>query len=379
MPVQPPSDTTAASGAASGSDSVFASSLTPILGRCRRAAAASSAAAATSRPDPSNARRNRAPDRCRWRSYSFGDDAGWSRACRRCLPSVGDIVVPAPGRQRAVRAPQVLRRSSGHARRHTRDFRSVRRAPHEHSITVGDRDVQDTCDSVTWCAISAGSRCKSPLEPTLPRSDPVVVRHAIVFVAFRCMQQQHAECDDGGRHARVPRRSGLRIRRRHVLHAPTARGNCSFDASPNDLDGRGDERARLRERRVVRRVPRRHRPDGATSPCASSINAPGCKHGDLDLSPQAFQHDRAAVGAVASRSRGTRSSCDVDRPDRRTSFKDGSNAYWTAIQMPQHALSDREARGARTTAARGSDDRAASTTTTSSTRAGSAPARTRCA
>ncbi len=110
-------------------------------------------------------------------------------------------------------------------------------------------------------------------------------------------------------------------------------GNCSFDASPNDL-----------------LVAAMNAPDyndaawcGAclevTGPMGQVTvrvvdSCPGCAHGDLDLSPQAFQQ-------IAPLSAGRVSimwhevACNVSGPID-YHFKDGSNAYWTAIQIRNH-------------------------------------------
>ena len=110
-------------------------------------------------------------------------------------------------------------------------------------------------------------------------------------------------------------------------------GNCSFDASPNDL-----------------LVAAMNAPDynnaawcGAclevTGPMGQVTvrvvdSCPGCAHGDLDLSPQAFQ-------MIAPLSAGRVSimwhevACNVSGPID-YHFKDGSNPYWTAIQIRNH-------------------------------------------
>jgi len=110
-------------------------------------------------------------------------------------------------------------------------------------------------------------------------------------------------------------------------------GNCSFDASPDDL-----------------LVAAMNAPDynnaawcGAclevTGPMGQVTvrvvdSCPGCAHGDLDLSPQAFQ-------MIAPLSAGRVSimwhevACNVTGPID-YHFKDGSNPYWTAIQIRNH-------------------------------------------
>lgn len=61
---------------------------------------------------------------------------------------------------------------------------------------------------------------------------------------------------------------------------------------------------------------------------------PGCAHGDLDLSREAFgMISPLAAGRVPITWREV--ACDVGGPIR-YHFKDGSNAYWTAIQVRDH-------------------------------------------
>lgn len=107
-------------------------------------------------------------------------------------------------------------------------------------------------------------------------------------------------------------------------------GNCSFDASPNDL-----------------LVAAMNKPDYADAKwCGACLevtgpkgtvkvrvvdSCPGCAHGDLDMSPQAFDMiaDHAA-GRVSIMWHETQ--CDVTGPIE-YHFKDGANAYWTAVQI----------------------------------------------
>jgi expansin (peptidoglycan-binding protein) len=110
-------------------------------------------------------------------------------------------------------------------------------------------------------------------------------------------------------------------------------GACSFDASPNDL-----------------LVAAMNAPDYANAAwCGACLEVtgpmgmvtvrvvdecPGCQSGDLDLSPQAFQ-------MIAPLSAGRVSimwhevPCNLSGPID-YHFKDGSNPYWTAIQIRNH-------------------------------------------
>jgi len=61
---------------------------------------------------------------------------------------------------------------------------------------------------------------------------------------------------------------------------------------------------------------------------------PGCAHGDLDLSPQAFERIAPlSAGRVAITWHEV--ACEVSGPIA-YHFKDGANAYWTAIQIRNH-------------------------------------------
>jgi len=73
---------------------------------------------------------------------------------------------------------------------------------------------------------------------------------------------------------------------------------------------------------------------------------PGCKHGDLDLSREAFARlAPLSAGRVAIAWREV--ACPVSGP-LAYQLKSGSNAYWTAIQLRNHryAIDRLEARGA---------------------------------
>src|SRR6266545_5000165 len=122
-------------------------------------------------------------------------------------------------------------------------------------------------------------------------------------------------------------------------------GNCSFDPSPadpmvaamNQVDYEGS---------------------GACGACAAidgpqgSVTVrivdrcPECPRGDIDLGPDAFARiARLSAGRVAITWRYV--PCDVDGPVRYR-FKEGSNPFWTAIQVRnhRHAVASLEARPA---------------------------------
>ena len=115
-----------------------------------------------------------------------------------------------------------------------------------------------------------------------------------------------------------------------TYYAADGTGNCSFDASPTDL-----------------LVAAMNHPDyGAAQWCGGCVEVTGpkgtvtvrivdqcpeCLHGSLDMSPQAFDMiaDHAA-GRVPITWHEV--ACDVTGPIS-YHFKDGANAYWTAIQI----------------------------------------------
>ncbi|QRK04005.1 hypothetical protein JQX13_27380 [Archangium violaceum] len=120
-----------------------------------------------------------------------------------------------------------------------------------------------------------------------------------------------------------------------TFYDATGAGACSFDASPEDLN-----------------VAAIGEPDyagsGACGSCAEVQGplgtvqvrivdlCPGCAAGHLDLSREAFAKIANPIdGRVNVRWRYV--SCPVTGPIRYR-FKDGSNPWWTAIQVRNHAL-----------------------------------------
>jgi expansin (peptidoglycan-binding protein) len=115
-----------------------------------------------------------------------------------------------------------------------------------------------------------------------------------------------------------------------TYYAADGTGNCSFDASPDDL-----------------MVVAMNHPDYANAAwCGACLSVTGpngtvnvrvvdqcpeCKTGDLDMAPQAFDMiaDHAAGRVPIT---WHEIACDVTGPID-YHFKDGANAYWTAIQI----------------------------------------------
>ncbi len=120
-------------------------------------------------------------------------------------------------------------------------------------------------------------------------------------------------------------------------------GNCSFDASPDDLmvaamndaDYAGSDACG-----TCAEV------DGPSGQVVVRIvdRCPGCAAGDIDLSPEAFERiAELSAGRVPITWRYV--PCQVDGPIRYR-FKEGTNPFWTAIQVRnhQHAIASLEAR-----------------------------------
>ncbi len=110
-------------------------------------------------------------------------------------------------------------------------------------------------------------------------------------------------------------------------------GNCSFDASPSDLLVAAMNAADYSSAAWC----------GAclevTGPMSTVTvrvvdQCPGCAHGDLDLSREAFEQI-APLSAGRVPITWHEVACNVSGPIE-YHFKDGANAYWTAIQIRNH-------------------------------------------
>ena len=118
-----------------------------------------------------------------------------------------------------------------------------------------------------------------------------------------------------------------------TYYAADGTGNCSFDASPNDLMVAAMNSADYADARWC----------GAcldvTGPMGEIVvrvvdQCPGCKHGDLDLSQQAFEKI-APLSAGRVSITWQEVACPVSGP-MQYRFKEGSSQYWTAIQVRDH-------------------------------------------
>jgi expansin (peptidoglycan-binding protein) len=115
-----------------------------------------------------------------------------------------------------------------------------------------------------------------------------------------------------------------------TYYAADGTGNCSFDASPNDLLVAAMNAADYNNAAWCGACLAVTGPMGTVTVRVVD-QCPGCSHGDLDLSPQAFQMlSPLAAGRIPITWHEV--ACDVTGPISYY-FKDGSNAYWAAIQI----------------------------------------------
>lgn len=110
-------------------------------------------------------------------------------------------------------------------------------------------------------------------------------------------------------------------------------GNCSFDASPNDLLVAAMNAADYNTAAWCGACLEVTGPMGTVTVRVVD-QCPGCVHGDLDLSPQAFEKI-APLSAGRVPITWHEVACNVEGPIS-YHFKDGANAYWTAIQIRNH-------------------------------------------
>ena len=110
-------------------------------------------------------------------------------------------------------------------------------------------------------------------------------------------------------------------------------GNCSFDASPNDLLVAAMNAADYNTAAWCGACLAVSGPNGSVTVRVVD-QCPGCAHGDLDLSREAFAMVAPlSAGRVAIAWHEV--ACNVQGPIE-YHFKDGANAYWTAIQIRNH-------------------------------------------
>lgn len=118
-----------------------------------------------------------------------------------------------------------------------------------------------------------------------------------------------------------------------TYYAADGSGNCSFDASPGDLMVAAMNAPDYQSAALCGACLEVTGPNGSVRVRVVD-QCPECKRGDLDLSPQAFQRlSPLAAGRIPITWRQV--ACDVSGP-LAYHFKDGANAFWTAIQVRNH-------------------------------------------
>jgi len=118
-----------------------------------------------------------------------------------------------------------------------------------------------------------------------------------------------------------------------TYYAADGSGNCSFDPSPNDLMVAAMNDPDYAGSAVCGECVQVKGPSGDVT-VRIVDRCPECKHGDLDLSPQAFAKIAdPKLGRVTIH--WTPVACDVQGPIRYR-FKEGANQWWTAVQVRNH-------------------------------------------
>jgi expansin (peptidoglycan-binding protein) len=110
-------------------------------------------------------------------------------------------------------------------------------------------------------------------------------------------------------------------------------GNCSFPATPDELMVGAMNAVDYAASAVCGSCVRIDGPDGSVD-VRIVDQCPECPQGDIDLSPQAFA-EIAAIEQGRVDIEWTYIPCPVDGPIA-YHFKDGSNQWWTAVQIRNH-------------------------------------------
>jgi expansin (peptidoglycan-binding protein) len=120
-----------------------------------------------------------------------------------------------------------------------------------------------------------------------------------------------------------------------TYYAADGSGNCMFDKSPGDLDVAAMNAVQYAGAATCGQCVRVTGPKGEVT-VRIVDQCPGCKKGDLDLSPQAFdkigEHSAGRIPISWSAV-----PCAVSG-NVAYRYKEGSSQYWTAIQVRNHRL-----------------------------------------
>jgi expansin (peptidoglycan-binding protein) len=115
----------------------------------------------------------------------------------------------------------------------------------------------------------------------------------------------------------------------------TGEGNCSYDASPNDMDVAAIDTPEFNNSAICGACAEVDGPQGTVT-VRIVDSCPTCQGSHLDLSRQAFSKIAPIIdGRVQTQWRLV--SCVVQGPVRYR-FKEGSNANWVALQVRNHRL-----------------------------------------
>jgi expansin (peptidoglycan-binding protein) len=110
-------------------------------------------------------------------------------------------------------------------------------------------------------------------------------------------------------------------------------GNCGFPATPDDLMVGAMNDSDYADSAVCGSCARVSGPDGTVT-VRIVDRCPECPAGDIDLSPEAFERI-APLSAGRVPIQWTYVACEVSGPVV-YHFKDGSNQWWTAVQLRNH-------------------------------------------
>ena len=110
-------------------------------------------------------------------------------------------------------------------------------------------------------------------------------------------------------------------------------GNCGFPATPNDLMVAAMNHTDYADSAACGACVRIEGPNGSVD-VRIVDRCPECPAGDIDLSPEAFA-EIADISAGRVAISWQYIACPIDDPVV-FHFKDGSNEYWTAVQMRNH-------------------------------------------
>ena len=150
----------------------------------------------------------------------------------------------------------------------------------------------------------------------------------VVSIACGCSTPAGGETPTGSCTDAPPEASGD-----GTYYAADGTGNCSFDASPNDLLVAAMNAVDYNNAAWCGACLEVTGPTGVVTVRVVD-QCPECQHGDLDLSPQAFEMlSPLSAGRIPITWHEV--ACNVSGPIA-YHFKDGANAYWTAIQIRNH-------------------------------------------